>query len=49
MKASVVCIGLFLLAGMLDASPSSDDLYARGLIEQRRYLDTLETNSTASL
>jgi hypothetical protein len=46
MKATAVAIGLFLV-GMVHAS-SSNDLYARNLIEQRRYLEALETNSTAS-
>jgi hypothetical protein len=45
MKAAVVGIGLFLV-GMLNAS--SEDLYTRGLIGQRRYLEALETNTTAS-
>jgi uncharacterized membrane protein YiaA len=45
MKAAVVGIGLFLV-GLVNAS--SDNLHARGLIEQGRYLEVLETNSTAS-
>ena len=46
MKVIVAGIVLFLI-GMVHTS--SNELYTRHLLEQKRYLEALETNSTASL